>query len=97
MIVKHIGVWSVARIYAVICGGIGLCIGLVFALISVVGGSLAASNSDMPSWAGPVFGVGAIVFLPILYGVMGLIGGAIGAALYNVAARIGGGVELDVQ
>jgi hypothetical protein len=97
MVVRHIGVWSLARMYAVICGGIGLCIGLVVALVSIVGSSLAGANSDLPSWAGPALGVGAVVFFPILYGVMGIIGGAITAALYNVAAGIGGGVEIDVQ
>ena len=97
MVVKHFGVWSVARIYAIISAGIGLCIGVVVALISIVGGSLVGSSSNMPSWAGSVFGIGSIVFFPILYGVMGLIGGTIAAVLYNIGARIGGGVEIDVQ
>ena len=97
MIVRHIGVWSVARIYAIISAGIGLLIGICVAVISVVGGAVAASNNEMPSWAMPVFGVGSIVFFPILYGVLGLVAGAIGALLYNVGAKIGGGVEIDVQ
>ena len=96
MIVKHVGVWSVARMYALITGGIGLIIGICVALVSLIGVSIAGPNSSMP-WAMPVFGVGAIVLFPILYGVMGLVAGAIGALLYNAAARIGGGVELDVQ
>jgi hypothetical protein len=97
MVVRHIGVWSAARIYAIISAGIGLVIGLCVAMVSVVGGALAAANSDMPSWAMPMFGVGSIVLFPILYGVMGLIGGAIGAALFNFGARIGGGLQIDVQ
>ena len=97
MVVRHVGVWSAARIYAIISTGIGLVIGLGMALVSIVGGAMAASNSDMPSWAMPVFGVGAIVFFPILYGVMGFVGGAIGAALFNVGAHFGGGLQIDVQ
>jgi hypothetical protein len=37
-----------------------------------------------------------VIFLPILYGVLGLVVGAIGAALYNLLAGIIGGVEIDV-
>jgi hypothetical protein len=97
MVVKHVGVWSAARIYAIICVAIGLIIGLFVALVSVAGGAMSASNSDMPSWAMPVFGIGSIVFFPIMYGVMGLVGGALSAALYNIGARFGGGLEIDVQ
>jgi hypothetical protein len=97
LIVKHIGVWSAARIYAIISAGIGLFIGLCIALLSLIGGAAAAANSDMPSWVMPIFGVGSIVVFPILYGVMGLIGGAIGAALFNFGARLGGGLQIDVQ
>jgi hypothetical protein len=42
-------------------------------------------------------GVGAIVFFPILYGVMGFIATLIMAALYNVIAGAVGGVEMDVR
>ncbi len=97
MIVRHIGVWSAARMYAIISAGIGLFIGLCVALVSLIGGAMAAANSDMPSWAMPIFGVGSIVVFPILYGVMGLIGGAIGAVLFNFGARFGGGLQIDVQ
>ena len=97
MIVKHIGVWSAARIYAIISAGIGLFIGLCIALVSLIGGALAPASSDMPSWVMPIFGVGSIVVFPILYGVMGLIGGAIGTALFNFGARLGGGLHIDVQ
>jgi hypothetical protein len=44
-----------------------------------------------------MFGVGAIVFLPLFYGVLGLIAGAIGAALYNLFAGIFGGIELETE
>ena len=92
MIVKRLGVASVAKMYGAISGAFGLVIGCMFALASVVG----AGFSDTPDGAifGPIFGVGAIVILPIIYGVMGLVAGAIGALLYNVFAGMVGGVEL---
>jgi hypothetical protein len=44
-----------------------------------------------------MLGIGAVVFLPIFYGVLGLIAGALGAVLYNVFAGLVGGIEIDVQ
>lgn len=94
MIVKRVGVWSAARLYAAITGAFGLLGGIVFALIAVAGGM---ANPDMPAWMGSVFGVGAIIFLPVVYGIMGLVIGAVSAALYNVFAGIVGGLSVDVE
>jgi hypothetical protein len=44
-----------------------------------------------------IFGLGAIILLPIFYGVCAFIGALIGAVVYNFAAGIVGGVEIDVQ
>jgi hypothetical protein len=42
-------------------------------------------------------GAGAIVILPIFYGVMGFIMGALYAAVYNFIAGIVGGLELQFE
>jgi hypothetical protein len=99
MVLKRVGVWSVARIACVVYASIGLLGGLLLASISMLGMGLAGNmaNNDVPSWFVPMFGVGAIVVLPIIYGIMGLIGGAIAAALYNLFSGMVGGVELDLQ
>ena len=98
MIVRHVGVWSVARILGVLYGCIGLIVGLCVALLSTAGFGIAAAQGGPdapPAFVGALFGVGAIVILPILYGLMGLVGGAIMAALYNLFAGMVGGVEVD--
>jgi hypothetical protein len=41
--------------------------------------------------------VGAVILLPIFYGITGFIGGIIMAAVYNFVAGVVGGVELDLQ
>ena len=46
---------------------------------------------------GPLLGVGGVIALPIIYGVMGVIGGALGAVLYNVFAGMVGGVQVEVE
>jgi hypothetical protein len=44
-----------------------------------------------------LFGAGAVILLPICYGIFGFIGTLIGAWLFNVAAGIVGGVEVEVK
>lgn len=41
-------------------------------------------------------GVGAVVLLPIVYGVPGLVFGAIVSALYNAVAGLVGGIEVEL-
>ena len=101
MVIRHIGVWSVARLYGGISATLGLIFGAVIALASVAGGlaGMAAESGSggIPPVIGAVFGVGAVIFLPIMYGVMGVVAGAVGAALYNLFAGVFGGIELDIQ
>ena len=96
MVIKRVGALSLAKIAAVLYAGIGLLIGLVVALASLVWGS-SFSGSGMPSFLGSVVGVGAIIILPICYGIIGFVGTLIAATIFNVAARITGGVEIEVQ
>ena len=46
-------------------------------------------------WPESCFGMG--ILMPVIYGVMGFIGGVIGAAVYNLVARWIGGIELEVE
>jgi hypothetical protein len=41
--------------------------------------------------------VGAIILLPIFYGIMGFVFTLIGASLFNLAVGMTGGVQIDVQ
>ncbi|HTL67268.1 MAG TPA: hypothetical protein VL200_06380 [Lacunisphaera sp.] len=87
---------------------LGLMLGATYALISLVIvpffllfffiGGVAAKAHGAPQ-APFMFGFGAIfiVFLPVLYGVMGFIGGVIGAFIYNLVAKWIGGVEVEVE
>jgi hypothetical protein len=56
----------------------------------------AASGGENAGLFGAMFGVGAIVLFPVIYGCMGFIASLIGAWLYNILAGMVGGVELDV-
>jgi hypothetical protein len=103
MIIRRVGVWSIARLYGAMMAVAGLLGGTLIALMAAMGGlaGLMGSSDTKAGLAagglGAIFGVGAIVIMPICYGVFGLILGSIGAALYNLFAGFFGGIEVDVQ
>ena len=97
MVLKRLGVMSMAKFAGVFYAGIGLLAGLLLAGLSSIAGLAGASMDEIPAWWGPMFGVGAIVFLPLLYGLLGFISGAIGAGVYNMFSGIIGGIELELE
>jgi hypothetical protein len=94
MVIRHLGVWSVAKLYATISATFGLLVGLIVAAVSMAGAGLAREAGTFPA---AFLGVGAIVLAPLCYGLFGIVAGSIGAALYNLFAGMVGGVEIDVQ
>jgi hypothetical protein len=95
MVITRIGPGSCARIAGTLYAVVGLLIGAVVSCIALIGG-FAADRSGAAGM-GAVAGVGAIIVLPILYGVLGWITAFVGAWLYNILASSVGGIELDVN
>ncbi len=95
MVLKSIGVFSLAKMLGTLYAVIGFLIGLLFALLSVLGAGIADSGGG--GALGLVFGVGAVIILPVFYGVAGFVGGALMSALYNLVAGMAGGVELNLE
>jgi hypothetical protein len=95
MVITRIGVWSAAKLYAAIAGTMGLIIGFIIAVLSAVGA--AAGMQEDAGLAAGFLGIGAVIIAPIFYGVMGLVGGAIGALLYNIFAGLVGGLEIETR
>jgi hypothetical protein len=93
--VKRIGPGSAFKVGLALYGFLGLILGVIFALISMLGGTLAPASQ-----AGVFrmfFGAGAIIMFPVCYGVVGGIGGVISAVLYNLVAGWVGGLEVDIS
>ena len=86
---------SLGKILAGLYALLGIIFGLFFFAISLVG---ALFSEDSGSGLA-VLGVAIffIIIVPILYAVMGLIGGIITAWLFNLIAKYTGGVELDIE
>jgi hypothetical protein len=72
-------------------GVLYLLFGLLFAPMFLLMGMFA------PEGQGGMFGTLFAVAMPIMYGVFGVVGGAIGAALYNLVAGWVGGIEVELQ
>jgi hypothetical protein len=72
-------------------------LGALISLLALAGG-MAGLARDEPGGAfvGMMFGVGAIIVLPIFYGLLGAVVTAISALLYNLVAGMVGGIEVDV-
>jgi len=97
MIVKRVAPLSVAKVMGVLYAIGGLLVGALISVISIVGGAIGAGAGEGGNPFAMLFGAGAIIVLPIFYGVLGFIMTLIGAALYNFVASLVGGIEIEVE
>jgi len=98
--VKRIAPGSAFKVGLVVYAFLGLIVGICMALFSMVAGSLGSlAGGGVPGarTLGFGFGLSAIIIFPILYGIVGGIGGVIAAAVYNLAAGWVGGLEVDIS
>ena len=97
MELKSVGVFSCGKIFGLLYALLGLIFGALFSFLAVLGLAANPSDGGTDAFMGLIFGIGAVIILPLFYGVMGFIGGLITAVLYNLVARIGGGLELEIE
>ena len=95
MEVKRIGVLSVGKVMGAMYVVIGLILGGLLSLFALAGGGAGPNGPAGPAPAA-LFGAAAIIILPLLYGVLGFIGGIITGALYNLVASTIGGIEMEL-
>lgn len=103
--IKRIGVLSLAKLYAVVMALFGLVVGVIYGGVLMLVGLVAGAAQQQgqgaaPAWvggAGIMVGLLMIVFMPVIYGLMGFIGGALAAWFYNLAAGVVGGIELELE
>ena len=94
MVLKKIDAWSLAKIYAISMGIVGLILGIIIAAFGTALGSVYAGGySSVFVATGPLL----IIVLPVIYAIAGLISGAFIALLYNVIAVRVGGIKLVLE
>lgn len=92
-VLKSVGVMSVAKIMGLVYGCLGLILAPFFGLFALLG-SLA--GQEKTPFAG-VIGIVFAILIPLFYGAIGFVAGAIGALLYNVMSKWVGGFELELE
>ena len=101
MTIRRFGVLSVAKIYGLLMFIFGLIFGVLYGLFFIIFGAAMSAMGSRDAAAGGVssvvIGIFAMIGIPIMYGVMGFIMGAIGALIYNALAGIIGGVKFDLE
>jgi hypothetical protein len=97
MTITRVGPLSLAKVAGLLYVVIGLIAGAFFSLVAMGGAALGAASGDDGAMFGALFGVGAIILFPIFYGCIGFVGTLIMAWLFNFAAGIVGGVEVDAR
>lgn len=87
---------SVMKMFGMAYGALGIVEGALFSVMFAVL-PMAAPDPKMPRLLGLLFGGLAIVFCPILFGLMGAVSGGLGAVIYNVSARYVGGIQVETE
>jgi hypothetical protein len=88
--IRRVGVLSVGKVLGTLYTVIGLIVAFFLALAMLV-----APGEVGPAGIGA--GISMIIFMPILYGLGGLLFGIIIGALYNLIAGLIGGVEIEFE
>jgi hypothetical protein len=86
--ISRIAPWSAGRLFAVIYFFLSLLFVIPMALIWTI--------APIPAASKPPFGPGMLVIFPFLYAGAGLLFVALACAIYNLAAKFVGGVEISV-
>jgi hypothetical protein len=92
--IKKIKGISLGKLLGVVYTILGVVIGGLVTIFAILGKSVSGSGSH----SGAIFlGIGAVVSLPIIYGILGFIFGSILGWLYNIAAKWTGGIEVEIE
>jgi hypothetical protein len=91
--VKRIAPLQAGKMLGLLYGILGLIIIPFFLIMSVFASQLPAQQRVGMM----AFGAGFAVFVPVIYGAIGFIFGALTAAIYNLVAKWIGGIEVEVE
>jgi hypothetical protein len=93
MVIKRIEPLSCAKMVGTLYAILGFIVGTLFSLFALGG----ANALGVLPFGGALFGVGAVILLPLLYGCAGFIIALIMASFYNLVAGWVGGIEFQAE
>ena len=91
--IKRFGVLQTAKIAAVMYFLISLVFVIPFGLIMIIAGVAQGGKGIAEAFFGGVF----LIFMPIVYAVLGFVFVAIGCLFYNLVAKHVGGIEMELE
>jgi hypothetical protein len=103
MTIRRFGVLSVAKMYGVLMFIFGMIIGVIYGLFFILFGAAmsAMGPGGADAAAGGIgsvaIGVGFMIGMPLFYGFLGFVGGAIGSLIYNALSGVVGGVKFELE
>jgi hypothetical protein len=101
MTIRRFGVISVAKMYGFLMFIFGLIFGVIYGLFFIIFGAAISAMGGRDAAAGGVptvvVGVFMMIGIPIMYGLIGFIMGAIGGLVYNALAGMIGGVKFELE
>ena len=96
--IRKIDILSAAKIGAIIGAVVGFITGLFFSLASALGlMASAAEGGQFGGFEAILFGVGAVIVLPIFYSITVAIAVALEVLVYNIAAKWVGGIKIELE
>lgn len=93
MKLRKVGILFFAKLQGIVLAMIGLAAGIVYSFGGAVYDVLTTGSMNL----GTVLAFLALLGMPVLFGSLGFITGAIEAAIYNLTARLFGGIEADFE
>lgn len=92
--VKRFGVLQTAKFAAVMYFIFTVILMIPFGLISIIIGSATGGKEG---FFGVMFGGAFMLFMPLIYAVLGFVFVAIGCLVYNLIAKLVGGIEIEIE
>jgi hypothetical protein len=89
--IRSLGVLSCAKMMGALYGVLGLIVGAFMTLFSMVGAAFSDNGNGAAALG---LGAASIIVIPIMYAIMGFVGGIIMGFFYNVIAGVVGGIEI---
>jgi len=89
MIIKKVKLLSLAKVVGLSNAFLGVLFGLVIIIIPLLGLEVPLQYSDF-NWQN-------VIFMPFVYAVGGFFVGLAGGAVFNLATKVIGGVEVETE
>ncbi len=92
--VKRFGVLQTAKFAAIMYFIFTAIFTIPIGLIAIVAGPAARGREGA---FGAIFGGAFMLFMPVIYAVVGFVFVAIGCLAYNLIAKFTGGIEIEIE